>query len=276
MSRVTHLSTRRAAEKTGAEAHDPTRRIALVTGPTAGIGLAFTHELARRGFDLVLVARSADKLEDLAAQVRSEHSVAVEVLPADLGDRDQLARVEERLSDRSRPVDLLVNNAGFGLKQPFDANTVEDEKQMLDVLVVAVMRLSHAATTAMLDRGFGGIINVSSVAGYLPRGTYGAAKAYVTRLSLWADSTYRERGVRTMALCPGFVRTEFHERMDVGRDAVPSWLWLDADKLVREALDDFDDGKALSVPDVRYKAISTVARLVPTGVLTRFQSMGRR
>ena len=276
MSRVTHLSTRRAAEQTGAEAHDPTRRIALVTGPTAGIGLAFTHELARRGFDLVLVARSVDKLEDLATRVRTEHSVGVEVLAADLGDREQLAAVEDRLSDRSRPVDLLVNNAGFGLKQPFDANSIDDEQQMLDVLVVAVLRLSHAATTTMLDRGFGGVINVSSVAGYLPRGTYGAAKAYVTRLSLWADATYRDRGVRTMALCPGFVRTEFHERMDVGRDAVPSWMWLDADKLVREALDDFDDGKSLSVPDVRYKAVAAMAKYVPAGVLSRFQSMGRR
>jgi short-subunit dehydrogenase len=276
MSRVTHLSTRRTAAKAAADAHDPARRIALVTGPTAGIGLSFTHELARRGFDLVLVARSADRLEELAAQVRTEHGVAVEVLAADLGDREQLARVEDRLADRSRPVDLLVNNAGFGLKQQFADNTVEQEQAMLDVLVVAVMRLSHAATTTMLDRGFGGIINVSSVAGYLPRGSYGAAKAYVTRLSLWADGTYRDRGVRTMALCPGFVRTEFHERMDVGRDAVPSWMWLDADKLVREALDDFDDGKALSVPDVRYKAVTAVARYVPSGLLTRFQSMGRR
>ncbi|GAA1909166.1 SDR family NAD(P)-dependent oxidoreductase [Nocardioides marmoribigeumensis] len=276
MSRVTHLSTRRAAESAAAGAHDPARPIALVTGPTAGIGLAFAHELARRGFDLVLVARSEDTLQDLAARLRTEHDVAVEVLAADLGDREQLARVEARLSDRSQPVDLLVNNAGFGLKEQFADNSVEEEQAMLDVLVVAVMRLSHAATTTMLERGFGGIINVSSVAGYLPRGTYGAAKAYVTRLSLWADGTYRERGVRTMALCPGFVRTEFHERMDVGRDSVPSWMWLDADKLVREALDDFDDGKALSVPDLRYKAVTAAARYVPTGLLTRFQTMGRR
>ncbi len=276
MSRVTHLSTRRADRTGGPDAHDPSRPIALVTGPTAGIGLAFAHELARRGFDLVLVARSADRLEELAAELREQHGVAVEALPADLGDRDQLARVEARLSDPSQPIDLLVNNAGFGLKQQFADNDVEQEQQMLDVLVVAVMRLSHAATTAMLQRGFGGIINVSSVAGYLPRGTYGAAKAYVTRLSQWADATYRDRGVRTMALCPGFVRTEFHERMDVARDSAPSWLWLDADKLVHEALDDFDDGKSLSVPDLRYKAIATVAQHVPAGLLARFQTMGRR
>jgi short-subunit dehydrogenase len=209
-------------------------------------------------------------------QLRADHGVAVEVLAADLADREDLARVEARVGDSTDPVDLLVNNAGFGLKQSFADNSVEEEQAMLDVLVVAVMRLSHAATTAMLDRGFGGIINVSSVAGYLPRGTYGAAKAYVTRLSQWADATYRDRGVRTMALCPGFVRTEFHERMEVGRDSVPSWMWLDADKLVREALDDFDDGKSLSVPDLRYKAVTAAARYVPTGLLTRFQTMGRK
>ena len=276
MSPVTHLSTRRAARNASGAGPDPTRPVALVTGATAGIGLSFAEELARRGFDLVLVARGADRLEEIAAQVRAEHGVAVEVLAADLADRDQLARVEQRLSDGSQPVDLLVNNAGFGLKQPFADNDVEDEQRMLDVLVVAVMRLSHAATQTMLDRGFGGIINVSSVAGYLPRGTYGAAKAYVTRLSLWADATYRDRGVRTMALCPGFVKTEFHGRMDVSRESAPSWLWLDADKLVREALDDFDDGKALSVPDLRYKAIATLAQHVPAGLLSRFQGMGRR
>ena len=270
MSPVTHLSTRRATE------HDPAKPVALVTGASAGIGLSFVHELARRGFDLVLVARSADRLEEVAAQVRTEHGVAVEVLAVDLGHREELAQVEARLSDPSRPIDLLVNNAGFGLKQQFADNDLEDEQAMLDVLVVAVMRLSHAATRAMLERGFGGIVNVSSVAGYLPRGTYGAAKAYVTRLSQWADATYRDRGVRTMALCPGFVRTEFHGRMDVSRDSAPSWLWLDAEKLVREALDDFDAGKSLSVPDVRYKVIATAARLAPTGLLTRFQSMGRK
>src|SRR3712207_9523530 len=106
---------------------------------------------------------------------------------------------------------------------------------MLDVLVVAVLRLTHAALKGMVARGHGGVINVSSVAGYLPRGTYSAAKAYVTQLSRWADATYRDRGVRTMALLPGFTKTEFHERMDVSRESAPSWMWLDADRLVPDA-----------------------------------------
>ena len=252
-----------------------TRPLALVTGPTSGIGRAFALELARRGYDLVLVARSEQPLAEVATAVRDLGAEA-EVLVADLGERESLAQVERRLADQDRPVDLLVNNAGFGLKRGLADNDVEDEQRMLDVLVTAVMRLSHAATVAMLARGHGGIINVSSVAGFLPRGTYGAAKAYVTRLSQWADATYRGRGVRTMALCPGFVRTDFHQRMEVGQDSAPSWMWLDADRLVSTALADFDKGKALSVPDPRYKAVVALASYVPTGVLGRLQGLGRK
>jgi uncharacterized protein len=250
------------------------RPVALVTGPTSGIGRAFALELARRGYDLVLVARSEDRLKGLAQDVRALGGDA-ELLPADLADREQLALVERRLAHDQRPVDLLVNNAGFGLKKGLVDNDVEDEQRMLDVLVTAVMRLSHAATRAMIARGHGGVINVSSVAGFLPRGTYAAAKAYVTQLSRWADATYREQGVRTMAVCPGFVRTDFHTRMEVGRDSAPSWLWLDADRLVSEALDDFDKGRAISVPDVRYKAVVALAKYVPTPLLSRLQGLGR-
>lgn len=248
----------------------------LITGPTAGIGLSFARQLAACGHDLVLVARNAERLEELAASLRSDYDVEVETLAADLADRQQLATVEQRVASTDRPIELLVNNAGFGLKHGFLDNDVEDEQAMLDVLVVAVLRLSHAATKAMVARGSGGIINVSSVAGFLPRGTYSAAKAYVTQLSQWADATYRDRGVRTMALCPGFTRTEFHERMDVSRESAPSWMWLNADKLVAEALDDFAAGKALSVPDVRYKVVTSIARLTPVGLMARFQSLGRR
>jgi short-subunit dehydrogenase len=252
------------------------RPIALVTGPTAGIGLSFAHQLAARGHDLVLVARNRERLEEVATALREEHGVEVEVLPADLADREQLAVVEARVSDPAFPVELLVNNAGFGLKHGFLDNDVEVEQQMLDVLVTAVLRLTHAALRGMVDRGHGGVINVSSVAGYLPRGTYAAAKAYVTQLSQWADLTYRDRGVRTMALLPGFTRTEFHERIDVSRSSAPAWMWLDADRLVAEALKDFDRGRSVSVPDVRYKVLARVAKYTPAGLQARFQSLGRK
>ncbi len=252
------------------------RGTALITGPTAGIGRAFADQLAARGDDLVLVARNHERLEELAAELRSAHGVDVEVLAADLAERVDLARVERRLADPERPVSLLVNNAGFGHKHPFTENTVEDEQEMLDVLVTAVMRLSHAAVGPMLERGEGAILNVASVAAFLPRGTYSSAKAYVVSFSEWLDLTYRARGVRGMALCPGFVRTEFHERMGVGRDSAPRWMWLDADRLVREALEDLDRGKTISVPSKRYKVLTAVARSTPSSVQARFQALGRR
>lgn len=252
------------------------RGTALITGPTAGIGLAFAEQLAARGQDLVLVARDRARLEDLAARLSDSHDVDVEVLVADLADREQIAAVEARVADPERPVSLLVNNAGFGHKHPFTENSVEDEQEMLDVLVTAVMRLSHAAIRPMLQRGEGAIVNVSSVAAFLPRGTYSAAKAYVVSFSEWLDLTYRHRGVRGMALCPGFVRTEFHARMGVGRDSAPGWMWLDAERLVREALVDLERGKAISIPSKRYKLLSALARATPSSLQARFQALGRK
>ncbi len=254
----------------------PLAGTALVTGPTSGIGRAFADQLATRGHDLVLVARNEDRLHDVAAGLRARHGVTVEVLPADLVDRAQLAQVERRLGDPDRPVDLLVNNAGFGLKRPFLDNPLEAEQSLLDVHVVAPMRLTHVALSAMVPRGRGQIVNVASVAGFLPRGSYSAAKAYVIRLSQWAHAEYAGSGVTVMALCPGFVRTEFHERFGVGHNSAPRFLWLQADDLVKEALGDLAAGRAISVPSLRYKAIAGAARLVPGPVLQRFQSLGRK
>ena len=250
--------------------------LALVTGPTAGIGRSFAHQLAEQGYDLVLVARDQARLETEAAELRTAYGVSVEVLPADLVDRVELATVEARLADTERPVDLLVNNAGFGLRKRFLDNTVDEEQAMLDVMVTAVMRLCHTALGAMTERGSGGIINVSSVASFLPRGSYGAAKAYVTSFSEWAAREYAERGVTVTCLCPGFTKTEFHERMDVARGSAPDFMWLDADDLVRTALKDHAKGKVFSIPSPQYKAIATASRLIPGGVLQRFQSLGRK
>ncbi len=249
----------------------------LITGATAGIGHEFATQLAARGDDLVLNARDAARLDQVAAKLRSAHGVAVECLPADLSVPDELARVEARLADRTRPIDLLVNNAGFGLKGRFLDNDIELEQAQQDVLVRAVLRLSHAALGGMVERGHGGIINVSSVAAFLPRGTYSAAKAWVNSFSRWAHEEYGDRGVTVMALCPGFVKTEFHQRLGVDRDrSAPRPLWLQPDRLVREALADFAAGKPMSIPSKRYKTVAAVSRVVPTSVLQRFQSLGRR
>jgi short-subunit dehydrogenase len=250
---------------------------ALITGPTAGIGHEFARQLAARGLNLVLVARNQQRLDEVAAELRDAHGVTVEVLPADLADAAQLAVVEARVADRSQPVDLVVNNAGFGLKGRFLDNPIELEQAQQDVLVRAVLRLTHAGLTGMAERGHGGVINVSSVAAFLPRGTYSAAKAWVNSFSEWAHNEYGPRGVQVMALCPGFVKTEFHERLGIDRDSsAPSWLWLEADRLVAEALADYEDGKTFSIPSKRYKTLVKVSRAVPRGVLQKAQSLGRK
>ncbi|MGA8255332.1 MAG: SDR family oxidoreductase [Nocardioides sp.] len=247
---------------------------ALVTGATAGIGHAFATQLAARGHDLVLVARDASRLGEVATELTTAHGVAVEVLVADLVKPEQLAQVESRLADPARPIDLLVNNAGFGLKKRFLDNPVDEEHAMLDVLVTAVLRLTHAALGPMTARGSGGIINVSSVAAFLPRGTYGAAKAWVNSFSEWAAHEYRSQGVTVMALCPGFTKTEFHTRMEVKPGT--GFMWLDVDFLVSSALKDFDKGRVYSIPGAHYKAIAGLTKLIPSRALQAYQSIGRK
>lgn len=250
---------------------------ALVTGATAGIGHEFARQLASYGWSLVLVARDEKRLTEVAEELHAAYDVSVEVLAADLADPARRAAVAGRLADQEHPVDLLVNNAGFGLKKKFADNDFADEQRMHDVLVTAVVELSHAALRAMAERGHGGVINVSSVAAFLPRGTYSAAKAYVNKFSEWAHNEYGPQGVAVMALCPGFVKTEFHERLGIDRDAsAPKWMWLDADRLVADAIKDFEKGKAFSIPSKRYKALVTASRVVPGGVKQRLQSLGRK
>ena len=242
---------------------------ALVTGATAGLGLAFARRLARDSYALVLVARDTDRLERTAAELRTAYGVEVEVIGADLADDDGCSRVEARLFGGGPPVDLLVNNAGFGLRKPFAVNDVEDEERMLRVLVRAVLRLTHAAVPGMTERGRGAIVNVSSVGGFLPRGTYGAAKAWVTSFSEGQAHELRGTGVRVMALCPGLVRTEFHERMGMATGSMPAPLWLEADDVVDAAMADLARGVVVSVPSLRYKVIVGVARYTPRRVLAR-------
>ncbi len=248
---------------------------ALVTGATAGIGREFALQLAARGDDLVLVARDVDRLEALAAELRATRGVEVEVLPADLSDRAATARVAERLAEADRPIDLLVNNAGFGMKKSFLAAELAEEEAMFDVLCRAVLVLSHAAGRAMKARGQGQIINVSSVAGWIASGTYSAAKSWVTVFSEGLAGELAGSGGTVTALCPGFTRTEFHARAKIRDDAFPGFMWLDASRLVRECLEDADKGRVISVPSVLYKGLHLATKIAPRrllrsgGVVTR-------
>jgi hypothetical protein len=246
---------------------------ALVTGPTAGIGHAFAQALAAEGHDLVLVSRDATRLEETASMLSDRHGVSCEALPADLAVREQTERIERYLA--AEPVDVLVNNAGFGKRLPFEANPIEAEQESFDVLVTAVMRLSHAALGPMLQRGRGDIVNVASVAGFLPRGTYGAHKAWVISFSRWANLRYRADGLRVMALCPGFVRTEFHQRMDANLSGIPDFMWLQTDQLVEDALHDLRAGKAVSIPSLRWKAVMAASRMAPDRLVERVARRGR-
>ena len=239
---------------------------AMITGPTAGIGRAFARALAARGFDLVLVARDPARLQELADELAG-HGARIEVLPADLADRQQLARVESRIIER--PIDLLVNNAGFGLKSRFGRSSVDDEQRTIDVMVTAVMRLTHAALPAMVERGHGVVLNVSSVAGWITGGTYSAAKAWVTVFSEGLNAELSGAGVRVTAVCPGFVRTEFHERAGLNMSSVPDWMWLDADAVVAQALRDAARNRPISVTGAHYKAFGALLRHAPRALVHR-------
>ena len=247
-------------------------RIALITGATAGLGAEFARQLAAHGCALVLVARDRDRLQAKAAELTAEFGVPAEALVADLVTDGGLAAVQARLTDTDHPVDVLVNNAGFGLVTTFHESPIEDEQRHLDLLVGAPMRLSHAALQQMVQRGSGTIINVASVAGYTPRGSYGAAKAWVLSFSRWANIYYRGSGVTVTAVAPGFVHTEFHQRMNARTDNVPRSLWLTADRVVADALRAAERGKAVTVPSFRYKVIVWLIgwlpkRLVAAGAL---------
>ena len=243
---------------------------ALVTGATAGIGHAFCRELAERGHDLVIVARNRARLENVSDELRARHSISVEILAADLSKRAALRRVADRLADRDRPVDLLVNNAGFGMSKSFLKGDLADEEALLDVLCRAVLVLSHAGALSMKDRGRGAIINVSSVAGFVPMGTYSAAKAWCTAFTETLAHELAGSGVSATALCPGFTHTEMHQRANVDMSKLPKVLWLEADRVVRDALDDVAAGKVISIPGAQYKVFAGLAQMAPRGLMRAF------
>jgi uncharacterized protein len=242
---------------------------ALVTGATAGIGAGFARRLAADGHDLVIVARDETRLEALADDLRHRFGAAIEVLPADLADAEDCSRVEVRLADAQRPIDLLVNNAGFGTRSSFLHTSLDDLERELDVMVRAVLRLTRAALPGMIDRHDGAVINVSSVMSWFPTGTYAAAKSWVTTFSQGVAKDLGGTGVTVLALCPGLTHTEFHERSGIDLSSTPEWMWSDVDAVVDTALRDLARGRRVSIPGLPNKALSALAQVVPGRVIGR-------
>ncbi|WP_296192054.1 SDR family NAD(P)-dependent oxidoreductase [uncultured Microbacterium sp.] len=252
-------------------------RTALVTGASSGLGTEYARQLAHRGMNLVLVGRDAAALERVADDVRAAGRKA-EVLRADLLDSDDLAAVTARVADSQHPIDMLVNNAGIGLSLAFHRNDIDDEVGHLRLHVEVPMRLMRAALPVMLERGSGRIINVASVAAFVPRTTYGAAKSWLVSFSRWANATYAPRGVTVTAVCPGFVHTNFHERLGLppGEEGIAKWMWLDAPFVVRASLRDVARGRAVSIPSVRYKVLAWAGRNLPGRLTIAAGTRGRR
>lgn len=253
-------------ENTAAARRPMTRTTALVTGATAGIGHEFATQLAARGHDLVLVARDTARLEETAGRLRAAYGIEVEVLTADLSDRAQTEVVAARLAEVDRPVDLLINNAGFGLNARFLDVDVAAEEESLDVMCRAVLVLTHAAARAMVSRGSGRIINISSVASFIAASPYSAAKAWVTVFTESLTHQLAGTGVSATVVCPGFVRTEFHQRAEMDTRSLPKALWLSASDVVREALADAERGVVVSIPSRRYRAVVMLLRVLPRAV----------
>jgi len=234
---------------------------ALVTGATAGIGESFTRLLASKGYNVALVARDEARLHERAAGLREKYGVQTFVLPADLSTDSGCASVEDYI--KTFEIDVLINNAGFGINKPFSASELDAEQQMFDVLVRTPMRLMHTVIPGMKLRNSGIIINVSSVASFIAGGTYSASKSYLTVLSESLNTELASSGVKVSALCPGFTRTEFHERGRMKMGGLPRFMWLNSDKLVEQSWIDAVANKPVSIPGWQYKLLVGVISTIP-------------
>jgi short-subunit dehydrogenase len=240
---------------------------ALVTGATVGIGESFTRLLAQNGYNIVLVARDLPRLHERAKGLESNFGIETKVIQADLATDAGCKTIEDFI--RNNQIDVLINNAGFGLNKAFTMSQLDAEQQMLDVLVRTPMRLMHVALPAMKERNKGVIINVSSVAGWIAGGTYSASKSYLTVLTESLHTELSSTNVKVSALCPGFTRTEFHQRGGMSMKGLPAFMWLNSDKLVATAWKDAVAGKAVSVPGWQYQLLTFLMRNIPRSLLRK-------
>lgn len=249
---------------------------ALITGGTAGLGRGYAEALAEEGHDLVLVARDRVRLDGTAAELEQRFGVAVEVLPADLATAAGRRKVERRLQSEvpEKQVEILVNNAGFTANQRFVAGSLKAEQAQIDVMVTAPMQFCHAVLPAMVRRGSGLILNVSSLAGWAAEGTYSAAKAWLTTFTEGLQPEIAGTGVHVTAVCPGAIRTEFFQRSGM-RLQLPGFMWLEPEDVVAKSLRDVRRGRVISVTGPQYEVISTATQYAPRPLVRFLGSRGR-
>jgi hypothetical protein len=240
---------------------------ALVTGATAGIGESFSRLLAGNNYNIVLVARDLPRLHERADALEAKFGIKTHVIQADLATDEGCLRIEKYILENQ--IDVLINNAGFGTNKAFTMSTLEVEQQLLDVLVRTPMRLMHIALPLMKQRNNGIIINVSSVAGYIAGGTYSASKSYLTVLSESLNTELSATNVKVSALCPGFTRTEFHQRGKMSMKGLPNFLWLNPDRLVEQSWRDALKGEAVSIPGWQYKLLVLIVQTVPRFIVRK-------
>lgn len=237
--------------------------LALVTGGTSGIGYAFAQAYALRGYDIVLVARDTERGERICHDFTDRFGVSAEFLTADLAKAEDVAKVTELIESTNRRVDIVVNCAGFGLHGGMMKRTNEEAyERAISVMCVAVMKISAAAARAMTARGYGQIINISSASSWIMQGNYSAVKSWVLRYTQGLAVELDGTGVNAMAVCPGWVRTEFHSRAGIST-RLPSFVWVPLDLLVRQAIRDAREGKMVSVPTLRWRFLLFLSRLAP-------------
>lgn len=240
-------------------------KLAVITGPTSGIGLAYAQQLAREGYELLLIGRNEEKLQQLQAKLLTKSEIYV----ADLSVHDQIIQTGNHLKTLDQ-IDILVNNAGFGSALPFTENSLEEELEQLEVLVKAVMVLTHAVLPKMKKQNSGIVLNISSVAAWLPTGSYAAAKSYVTAFTEAIAAELKGSKVQVTAVAPGFTKTKFFDRSQMSDDEVPSWLWLTPEQVAKESLKDARSGQLISIPGAQYKAMTTLSRTLPRPLVRFF------
>jgi len=243
---------------------DSTSRTILITGASSGIGAAFARSLASQGYDLVLVARREAQLRSLADDVQRKFNVNAQVFPADLSDPTQVKRLETQVAEIG-DLEILINNAGFGVPGKFVEIQAERNAEMIQVHILATVRLCRAALPGMISRGRGSIINVSSIAAFMatPRNaTYSATKAYLNVFSEALQDELKGTGIRVQALCPGLTHTEFHDHpgYEDYKRRIPEFFWMQAEDVVRESLDALKKGRVICIPGFKNRLIVAIIR----------------